>query len=56
MSLYQSHLNTGLPHQLALAVNPMADYSCDIQTEGAVSVEPSGTYIVYHGNNNETHN
>ena len=36
--------------------NPMADYSCDIQTEGAVSVEPSGSYIVYHGNNNETHN
>ena len=34
----------------------MADYSCDIQTEGAVSVEPSGSYILFHGGNNETHN
>ena len=33
-----------------------ADYSQDMQTEGAVSVEPSGSYILYHGGNNETHN
>ena len=52
------NMNTNNPvanlHNI-LSNNAMADYSCDISTEGAVSVEPSGSYILFQGGNNETH-